>query len=54
LKQVWVFIVAPLAGGVVAALLYRFLFAREGSTAEADATDAVQADRAVGPTSATP
>jgi aquaporin Z len=54
LKQVWVFIVAPLAGGVLAALAYQFLFASERTTAEADAAAAVQADRRVGPTSATP
>jgi aquaporin Z len=54
LKQVWLFIVAPLVGGVLAALVYKYLFAGEGSVAEADAAAAVQADRAVGPTSATP
>jgi aquaporin Z len=54
LKQVWLFIVAPLIGGGVAALLYRFLYAYEGTVAEADSTPAVQADREVGPTSATP
>jgi aquaporin Z len=54
LKQVWVFIVAPLVGGIVAALIYRYLFADEGTVAEADAAATVQADRAVGPTSATP
>jgi aquaporin Z len=54
LRQVWVFIVAPLVGGALAALAYRFLFAGEGTVSAADATAAVQADRAVGPTSATP
>jgi aquaporin Z len=54
LSQVWVFIVAPLAGGIVAALFYRFIWADEGTVAEADAAAAVQADRQVGPTSATP
>jgi aquaporin Z len=54
MKQVWLFIVAPLAGGILAALAYRFLFADEGTTAQADAAAAVKADRAVGPTSATP
>jgi aquaporin Z len=54
LKQLWVFIVAPLVGGALAAFAYRYLFAGEGTVAEADAADAVVADRAVGPTSATP
>lgn len=54
LSQVWLFIVAPLVGGIIAALVYRFLFADEGTTAEADATAAVAMDREVGPTSATP
>jgi aquaporin Z len=54
LHQVWVFIVAPLAGGAVAAAIYWLFFTDEGTTAEADATAAVQADREVGPTSATP
>jgi hypothetical protein len=47
------FIVAPLVGGIIAAVFYRGLFGDEGTTAEADASPAVQADRAVGPTSAT-
>jgi aquaporin Z len=54
LKQLWVFIIAPLIGGALAAFAYKFLFAHEGTIAEADATPAVQADREVGPTSATP
>jgi aquaporin Z len=54
LGQVWLFIVAPLVGGIAAAIVYKILFAGEGSTAEADAAAAVQADRAVGPTTATP
>jgi aquaporin Z len=54
LTQLWVFIVAPLVGGIVAALVYRYLFAGEGSTTDADAEAAVVADRSVGPTSATP
>jgi aquaporin Z len=54
LKQVWVFILAPLVGGALAALVYRFLFAADGTTAEADAAPAVQADLDVGPTTATP
>jgi aquaporin Z len=54
LKQVWLFIVAPMVGGIIAALVYKFLFADEGTVAAADAAPAVQADRKVGPTSATP
>jgi aquaporin Z len=54
LKQVWVFIVAPLVGGAISALVYRYLFAHEGTVAEADEAAAVIADRSVGPTSATP
>jgi aquaporin Z len=54
LKQVWVFIVAPLVGGAAAAIVYRYLFAHEGTVAEADAAASVKADRSVGPTSATP
>jgi aquaporin Z len=34
LKQVWLFIVAPLLGGGVAALVYRYLFAGEGASGE--------------------
>jgi aquaporin Z len=52
-KQVWLFIIAPLVGGILAAFVYRYLFAEDGTTAEADAAVAVQADRATGPTSAT-
>jgi aquaporin Z len=33
LSQVWLFIIAPLVGGVVAALLYRFVFAAEDAPA---------------------
>jgi aquaporin Z len=54
IHQVWVFIVAPLVGGIAAACFYRFLFAGEQTAASAEAAAAVQADRAVGPTSATP
>jgi aquaporin Z len=32
LSQVWVFIVAPLVGGIIAALVYRYLFADAGIT----------------------
>jgi aquaporin Z len=54
IHQVWVFIVAPLVGAVAAAVFYRFLFAGEATTAAADAAAAVQADRSIGATSATP
>jgi aquaporin Z len=54
IREVWVFILAPLAGGLVAAAMYRYLYANEGTVSEAEATEAVQEDRAVGPTSATP
>jgi aquaporin Z len=54
LSQVWLFIVAPLVGGIVAADVYRFLFAESGSVATAESSAAVRADREVGPTSATP
>jgi aquaporin Z len=53
LSQVWLFIVAPLVGGAVAALVYRFLFPAEPAGAEAE-TSAVTADRKVGRTAATP
>jgi aquaporin Z len=33
LSQVWLFIIAPLVGGVVAALLYRFVFSEQEETA---------------------
>jgi aquaporin Z len=54
LKQVWVFIVAPLVGGGLAALLYRFLFPRRTDVEEAEEAPEVIADRLTGPTSATP
>lgn len=54
LHQIWLFIVAPLVGGIIAALIYRYLFAAEGTVEAADATAAVEADRSLGPTSATP
>jgi aquaporin Z len=38
IKQVWLFIVAPLVGGILAALLYRFLVAGEAPTAEPEAS----------------
>jgi aquaporin Z len=38
IKQVWLFIVAPLIGGILAALLYRFFVAGEAPTAEPEAS----------------
>jgi aquaporin Z len=49
LSQVWLFIVAPLLGGLVAAGFYRFLFPVE----RVDSPQ-VRRDREVGRTSATP
>jgi aquaporin Z len=40
LSQVWLFILAPLVGGIVAALLYRFVFAAEEKEPEAAAASA--------------
>jgi aquaporin Z len=50
IEQVWLFIIAPLVGGIVAAVIYRYLFPGEGPVV----TDAVEADRSVGRTSTTP
>ncbi len=50
LSQVWLFLVAPLVGGVLAALVYRYLF----PGAEPATSPEVEADRAVGRTSAVP
>ena len=52
LSQVWVFIVAPLVGGALAAFLYRYVV--PDASAPADEAPAVVADRSVGRTSATP
>jgi aquaporin Z len=52
LSQVWVFIVAPLVGGALAALAYRYLVPDE--VEDADEAPEVVADREVGRTSATP
>ena len=38
IKQVWLFIIAPLVGGVLAALLYRFFVADEPATADVAST----------------
>ena len=54
LKQIWVFIVAPLVGAALAAGLYRFLFPESESVADADEHPDVVADRQTGRTSATP
>ena len=39
LKQVWLFIVAPLLGGGVAAAVYRYLFAAAGAVDDAESWD---------------
>jgi len=52
LKQVWLFIVAPLAGGALAAVVYRYFFPDAG--VDADEVETVVADRSVGRTSGTP
>ena len=54
LKQVWVFIVAPLVGGVLAAGLYRYLFPAAEGVASPDERPEVVADRLTGRPSATP
>lgn len=50
LSQVWLFILAPLVGGVLAALLYRYFFPAEAPSEP----QAVLDDRMVGRTTATP
>jgi aquaporin Z len=52
LSQVWVFLVAPLVGGAIAALLYRFFVTADPAVAANDAE--VAADRQTGRVSATP
>jgi aquaporin Z len=54
LKQVWLFIVAPLIGGGIAALLYGFLWPADEGVPAPDEQPAVVADRLTGRTSATP
>jgi aquaporin Z len=54
LRQVWLFIVAPLIGGAIAALAYRYLFPPDEQAAEPDEQPAVVADRQTGRTSGTP
>lgn len=52
LSQVWLFIVAPLAGGALAALAYRYLVKADPEGVVT--TPEVEADREVGRTAATP
>jgi aquaporin Z len=54
LSQLWLFIVAPLVGGAIAALFYRYLVPAEPDGEDVDVRPAVIADREVGRTSATP
>jgi aquaporin Z len=53
LSQVWLFIIAPLVGGAVAAVLYRYFVGPE-TAGLAEQSEAVEADRNLGRTSATP
>ena len=46
LSQVWLFIVAPLVGGVIAAGVHRLLYRAEGTVLAAEAQPAPEADRA--------
>jgi aquaporin Z len=46
LAQVWVFILAPLVGGALAALAYRYLFADSGPAEDADAGEALSREAA--------
>lgn len=54
LRQVWLFVVAPLVGGALAAFAYRYLFPPEEQVAKPDEEPAVVADRQTGRTSGTP
>lgn len=54
LRQVWLFIVAPLVGGAVAAGAYVYLVPAEPAGEAPVVTEEVLADRAVGRTSGTP
>ena len=55
LTQVWLFIVAPLVGGAIAAVLYRYLVVADDSVDITEAADAAtKSDRQVSRTSATP
>ena len=40
LSQVWLFIIAPLVGGLVAAVLYRYFFAERVSEVTTEAAEA--------------
>jgi aquaporin Z len=51
LSQLWLFVVAPLLGGAIAALLYRYLFQTADMLVSSEER---AADNAVGPTPATP
>ena len=53
LSQIWVFILAPLAGGALAAILYRYLIVNDAPVINGDDPDVV-ADREVGRVSGTP
>jgi aquaporin Z len=46
LSQVWLFIVAPLVGGVIAAGVHRLLYRAEGTILAAEAQPARETDRA--------
>jgi glycerol uptake facilitator-like aquaporin len=46
LSQVWLFIVAPLVGGVVAAGLHRLLYREEGTALAAESQQAAEAEHA--------
>ena len=50
LSQVWLFLVAPLAGAALAGVVYRYLVPAAGI----DASPAVEKDRIIGRTAATP
>lgn len=54
LRQVWLFIVAPLVGGGIAAAFYAYLWPAEEQVPSPDEEPAVVADRLTGRTSATP
>jgi aquaporin Z len=54
LKQVWLFIVAPLVGGLVAAFAYRFYVPAVPSEVAVEAAPAVRADRAIARTRGIP
>jgi aquaporin Z len=53
LSQIWVFLLAPLTGGALAAVLYRYLIVNDTPLSDQDNPDVVT-DRKVGRTSGTP